>query len=512
MNANNIKFMKQTLALSTLFLTFIFPYTASNADGLFSAQDNTLFAPFLNYQEQNYLTEFSMSGSNQLQLNSAIPRADQPAYGAGIQVDEGLNFTMQRISFDGQLYNADITFQQNETFSIENISLVDESMPARGNIVESTLVNQVSQSQFNSLLSFYNIQQGTDIDISAMNDVQIYSVTYETLDPSGSLVQASALVAFPTDTQNTYPLIAYQHGTEVLRADAPSQNINDLPTLGLAASGYVVVSADFLGLGESALLHPYIHAHSLATTVIDALRSAKLLAAEKAINLNNQLFLIGYSEGGYATMATHREIQRNYSDEFTVTASAPMAGPYDLSGTMLEQLFNDAPLPSPFYFPYTLLAYNQIYGFTETLSDYFQSPYDQNITSLYDGNHSDSEIDSAIPEKRQLYTQHFFDLLDGESNSGLKVALTENDSFRWVPNSPMYLFHCINDEKVPYQNTQVAFDYFQSTNATQVQLFAIDEPALNQGEQVHSDCAIPLLLKGKDLFDAMVQANELSAI
>ena len=42
----------------------------------------------------------------------------------------------------------------------------------------------------------------------------------------------------------------------------------------------------------------------------------------------DELFLLGYSEGGYATMALHRELQQFHSDEFTVTASAPMAGPW----------------------------------------------------------------------------------------------------------------------------------------------------------------------------------------
>ncbi len=504
--------MKKSSLYRVLLSLLVVSSAASKADGLFSAKDNSLFVPFVNYQGQTYQANFSILDSNKLQLNSALPRDDQPIYGSATLVDDNLNFNMQRISFEGQLYNAKVTFQQDNIFLLENIALADENLSSRGNIVDATLVNEVSQAEFDFSISAYNFQNGTNLNLQATNDVQIYSVRYETIDPAGQLTEASALVAFPTNVDKNYPLIAYQHGTEVLRDNAPSQKPNHMSTLALAATGYVVVSADYLGLGESNSLHPYVHAHSLATTIIDALRATKQLVAEKGINLNSQLFLAGYSEGGYATMVAHREIQKNYSDEFTVTASAPMAGPYDLSGTMVEQLFNDAPLPSPFYFPYTLLAYNQIYGFTETLSDYFQSPYDQNITSLYDGNHSDSEIDSAIPEKRQLYTQHFFDLLDGESNSGLKVALTENDSFRWVPNSPMYLFHCINDEKVPYQNTQVAFDYFQSTNATQVQLFAIDEPALNQGEQVHSDCAIPLLLKGKDLFDAMVQANELSAI
>jgi len=498
------KIISQKHTLSSLILLSALPCSNVQADGLFSAQDNSLFIPFLNYQGQNYLAEFSMLNANQLQLTAATPRADIPAYGMSTSVDENLDFTMQRISFNGQLYNAEIHYQQGDRFSIDNISVVDDSIQGRGDINQSTLVNELSQTQFDLMVSLYNFQNGRDVNISAQHDIQVYTVNYQTLDPAGALTNASALIAFPTDTQQSYPLIAYQHGTETLRANAPSQNAFDLPTLALAASGYVVVSTDFLGLGDSLQLHPYVHAHSLTTAVIDALRSARHLAAEKNIQLNHQLFLTGYSEGGYATMAVHRELQTHYSDEFTVTASAPMAGPYDLSSSMQAPLLDARPLPSPYYFPYALLAYNQVYGFTDKLSDFFQAPYDQTITELYDGNHSSSAINAALPDPRQLYIQSIYDSLATEQHTWLQVALAENDTYRWIPEAPMYLFHCVNDNKVPYQNTQIAYDYFQSVGASQVQLLAIDDPALNQGD-VHTNCAIPLLLNGKAIFDGLIE-------
>jgi len=493
------------LKINSLILIYLctYPFTILQGEVLFSSQNNSLYAPFLNYQGQNYAVEFSLIGSDQLQLTKATPRSDQPVYGSPLSVDDQLNFQLQRINFNGQLYNAEIKFQQGNQFKIENISLLDENISGRGELLKSTLVNEVSQSQFDLLVSFYNLQNGTNLDIKAQNDIAVYSVSYQTIDPSGALSIASALVALPVGADISYPLVAYQHGTEVLRSGAPSQDVNDLPTIGLAASGYVVVSADYLGLGESTTLHPYVHAHSLATAVIDALRATKTLSSDKGISLNGQLFLIGYSEGGYATMVLHRELQNNYTSEFSVTASAPMAGPYDLSGTMLDRFFDDTPHPNPYYFPYTILAYDQVYDFNNSLSDYFKSPYDETISKLFDGNFSGSEINAEIPEKSQLYAQSLYDQL-GEQTSWLKVALSENDSYRWIPSSPVYLFHCLKDDQVPYQNSQVAYDYFQSIQANQVQLFIINDESLNQSD-VHSNCGLPLLLKGKALFDAMLQ-------
>jgi len=36
---------------------------------------------------------------------------------------------------------------------------------------------------------------------------------------------------------------------------------------------------------------------------------------------------------------------------------------------MLQQFLSGEPLPRPFYFPYLLIAYNAIYGFSDEITD-----------------------------------------------------------------------------------------------------------------------------------------------
>ena len=63
-------------------------------------------------------------------------------------------------------------------------------------------------------------------------------------------------------------------------------------------------------------------------TVIDMLRAVKHFCNQNNfIQFNEQLFLEGYSEGGYVTMAAVKEIEENLSDEFNITMSFPMVEP-----------------------------------------------------------------------------------------------------------------------------------------------------------------------------------------
>ena len=48
-------------------------------------------------------------------------------------------------------------------------------------------------------------------------------------------------------------------------------------------------------------------------------------------------------------------IEEDYYDEFNITISLPMAGPYDMSGTMVDvMLDNTEPYGKPYYLPYVL--------------------------------------------------------------------------------------------------------------------------------------------------------------
>ena len=59
-----------------------------------------------------------------------------------------------------------------------------------------------------------------------------------------------------------------------VKSDAPSQpNHGEIWASVLASYGYAVVVADYLGLGSSAGYQAYLHAHSEATCVVDALRA-----------------------------------------------------------------------------------------------------------------------------------------------------------------------------------------------------------------------------------------------
>jgi hypothetical protein len=293
-------------------------------------------------------------------------------------------------------------------------------------------------------------------------------VVYDTITPDGAPTRASGALLLPRGLSRALPLLSYQHGTVVLTNKVASQKSGEYDLgLGFASLGYVVSMPDYLGMGLGTNLHPYIHARSEATAAVDLLRASRVICTQQSLTLNGQLFLIGYSQGGQATMALHREIETHHSNEFAITASAPMAGPYDMSGTMVNLMVSDQPYITPYYLPYTLFSYNSVYRFFTSASEVLTPPYDTTLPPLFDGRHSEAELTLAMPSvPSQIFRPEYLAAFRNDPNHPLRDLLRANDLYRWTPRAPMCLYHCHGDTTVPYANSQVASNNFFANGVT----------------------------------------------
>jgi hypothetical protein len=370
----------------------------------------------------------------------------------------------------------------------------------RGKLLSSALVSTYSASTLNLFFPFYGV------NITAQYDVKWYKIEYETIDPIGGRTTASGGLFLPAQTGVNWPLVSYSHGTITQTNQVPSV-LNSLPTedafagLAFASVGYACAAADLLGLGSSPGLHPYLHARSEATASVDMLRAARSYCASNNVGLNGQIFVTGYSQGGHTAMALHRELERYHTNEFTVTASAPMAGPYDMSGVELNDMLSTRCHPNPYYSAYVMMAYQSVYTLAPSWSNLVVAPYSSTIPPLFNGNTAGATINGALPACNisTILQPEVVSSLTNDPGSPLYQALRDNDLYRWKPVAPMRLYHCSGDLDVLPANSVVATNNFWAVGATQVQL--IDpQPGAD-----HSGCAIPSLEAAKTWFDTLKQ-------
>jgi hypothetical protein len=228
------------------------------------------------------------------------------------------------------------------------------------------------------------------------------------------------------------------------------------------------------------------------------LRAVKTLCATNGFPLTNRLFLCGYSQGGHSTMALLRELEAYHTNEFTVTACAPMAGAYDLSGVTTSNVLAGTPSPNPYYFLYILAAYQDVYHLSSSLADLLTSPYNTTLPPLMKGNSTTSQINAAMPTNPIVILKpDYLEAFKTNPRHPLRLALQDNDLYRWKPVAPMRMYQCAADQDVIFANSLVALASFQAQGATQVQLF---DPVPTDD---HSTCAEPSLSMAKTWFDSL---------
>jgi pimeloyl-ACP methyl ester carboxylesterase len=303
--------------------------------------------------------------------------------------------------------------------------------------------------------------------------IKAYRLTYRTRTPEGTETTASGAVLVPgAGTAAPLPVLSYQHGTIAPSSEmqAPSYYATGSDVWSvvsvLASTGFVVSAPDYLGYGASkALPHPYEHAASLASASADMLRATREFCEKQQVALNQKNYLLGYSEGGYATMALHKLLEEKYASTLPVTASAPGAGAYHKSAFARYILGATQPLSFLSSYVWVLRTYDRVYALNRPFAFYYQAPYAAQLQA---------DPFAAVPSQQsQLFANSFRQAVLNNADAPLAAALADNDIYDWQPRAPLALFHGTADDYVPFFNTQDAYDAMQRRGATQVELHPI---------------------------------------
>lgn len=323
---------------------------------------------------------------------------------------------------------------------------------------------------------------------AAQCDVKVVSLNYVTPGVRGESSNASGVLLLPSGAGCTAaaPLVAYAKGTDVQKPRTlanPADGETFLLAAMYAGQGYAVVATDYLGFAKSNYsFHPYLHADSEATSVIDSIRAARNAVGSQGASLNGKVMLTGYSQGGHASMAAHRAIEKSLSSEINVVAGAHLAGPYNLSGSMK---LTEAIAGYQFFVPYLVTAWQKIYGnLYSDVKTAFKAPYADWIESLLPNstlNYTTLVTSGKLPgingetpnQARDALFQTAFssDILTNPNNTTF-LAAKKNDLLDWTPKSQLMLCGGSGDPTVPPAIHQVvmkkAFDDKNLSNVTSV--------------------------------------------
>jgi poly(3-hydroxybutyrate) depolymerase len=407
--------------------------------------------------------------------------------------------------------------------------------PTRGSLIQSPPVRiaSLSAGTLSAVISAATAGQVLEFISAPKCGIDVHQLRYNTVDALGQPTTASGALMIPTGSdaacQGARPIVVYAHGTQVERAYniadiSDEDNIEGLLIAVIfAAQGYVVVAPNYAGFDSSTLpYHPYLNADQQSKDTVDALtaaRSALPTSFAPGVTDSGKLFITGYSQGGHVAMATHRLLQQS---SMTVTASAPMSGPYALAAFGDAILYGQVIRTAPMFVTYLMTGYQKAYGnIYANPTDVFEARYATGIDTLLPTSGTRSELfaqgklprdqlfSSTPPDPvlapftppttpadlapvfalgfgpehlitnafRLAYLQDaqahpdggFPTRTDGAPAANpvqtLRVALKTNDLRNWLPASPVLLCAGNHDPTVFYMNTQLMQDHWAANGA-----------------------------------------------
>ena len=303
-------------------------------------------------------------------------------------------------------------------------------------------------------------------------NVDVYKVTYYT-PFQGQTIKASGLVCIPNSDDGSFPIVSFQNGTNTAHANAPTVDYKGtlFTYLESAASmGLIILIPDYIGFGAAEQFnHPYLHKQSTTTSVLDLIEATREMYDANLISgaWNEDVMLMGYSQGGWATLSTHKYITELSDPGFNLVASSCGAGPYDLS-IVQNYMFEGATYEQPVYMAYTGVSYHTLDLITNPLSDYFNEPYATNLPGYFDGSLTNGQINDKLNDTVYvLVTESFLTgINDNPKYEDFRNAMNSNSVFGWNTTQPIKLYHGTADTYVPPTTTEVVYQEFVDAGAS----------------------------------------------
>ncbi len=328
--------------------------------------------------------------------------------------------------------------------------------------------------------------------------VVLYKVSYVSVVPErkGRPIVATGLLAVPiVKDDRSLAVVSYQHGTVYGKHAVPSYAFSRKNPSGYAqyagayetrlmvaqyaGQGYVVMAADYFGLGDSRQPEAYSVKGSEQEACMGLYRAVKSFLATKGIR-ESRLFLAGWSHGGLVTTAFLEKLQaRHIAVAATFTAASPNDPFAALSAWMDQKARIDAvrhvtPLAL------TVFSFQHYYAVPGLARSVIRSRYYTLLKRIYDRDYRSRQardrIYAAIGGSKTgllqfLRRRYASPAVLADSTFGRLLARAE--TYREVFLSPVRMFYGTRDEVVPVALAKLAADYQEAMGSHMIRMIRV---------------------------------------
>ena len=346
----------------------------------------------------------------------------------------------------------------NDSEWLELVGIVDTTTASQANVAG------IKPQQRATSTSVAGIMQEL-LDFSKTSVAVELSGIYQSVDVDDQPIWLSGKVILPAKGPiKRYILVS--HYTIASNKEAPS-NIFSLEGL-LVKLGYALIIPDYIGYGVTAdKVHPYLVMELTARNVLD-MYYAVVPFLEKAgcAPEHDDIYLMGYSQGGATTMAVQHEIE-HHDQPIKIRRVFAGGGPYDIKYTydqFVETNWASYPCAVPIMMQGMVVGNKLNLDMSTMMASNIYENLDEWVNSKF---YTTNQINALIGTKvtSNLLTPTGMDRTSKEV-SELYKAMTENSilTYSWTPTAPVFMFHSMDDDVVPFENAMRAKSKWKNAN------------------------------------------------
>ena len=333
----------------------------------------------------------------------------------------------------------------------------------------------------------------------AHNAVRLYRITYTSVIPEigNKPTVTSGLLAVPDTEGKSFPTVSYQHGTVYGHDEVPSfpeqSPETQLMIAQFAGQGYMVIGADYFGLCISTEHEGYMVKGSHQQATYDLLMASRAVLGKMKLS-SDKLFLAGWSQGGFVTMAMLEKLEAaGIKVDGAATASAPLDVYALMEGFPLyPRKFDAAWLNSIMIL--SSFAYENYYGEPGLAHSLLTDQYYPIAKKAYDRepiNPADITTDLHKLIRPEYFDAQYF------ANSAFGKLVKSAQAYRWPVKSPVHNYYGETDEAITIGVGRMAETYAQSMGSGNPNVKAI-----STGQTTHRGTFATAVPQWKAWFDS----------
>jgi pimeloyl-ACP methyl ester carboxylesterase len=332
--------------------------------------------------------------------------------------------------------------------------------------------------------------------------VTLYEVQFDSVIPEweNEPTVSSGLLAIPDSGGTSQPLLSYQHGTVFGLDEVPSRPDNSFETrlvlAAFASQGYVVIGADYFGLGTSRVgrggrraPNSFIVPEGTVQAMLDHFRASGEVLASLG-HKTPQTLLYGWSQGGWSTMQFLRRLE---ALEIPVTAAATVSAPVDTAAAFRRPLANGRREDAAWIkgcinnMIWAYEEYGRMPGFAASA---IRPEHLAASRRFYEGDLDWHAFNAGLPATAPEMLRPEFVATAASGRGRFWETLDLCGAYRWRIKTPLRAYAGGADEAIPAEVSRMVVDFDRLLGGGRVEFFSAGERADHRASFVQATLAV----------------------